>query len=271
MKSPGAGDVVVAVPDVVADDADPEHAVLGGQGWNEEAIVKASEGAGVIPWLAAIRVYPMPGWLICRFPKSATPLELLTVVVPASVPPPGLAPIETVTGVPLAEKSAGLSGSLFASDSCTASGEPVELNPVRMSEFTAVPAGCPVKARLHFPATDTLSGEELHWASSVSPKLSVPDTAQTSALAATHGASAVMSTVKALPALPGRFNVTEEAGSTEAEVPLGPEAPVTTKSAGAVKVRLLSASFGSLFVTWNAYCSPVPARAVAGAVAGVMT
>ena len=223
------------------------------------------------PEALAARSYPAPALLICRFPKSATPFELLTVVVPASVPPPGLVLIETVTGVLLAEKSAGLSGSLFASSSCTASGEPVELNPVRMSEFTAVWAGCPVKARLHFPVTDTLSGEELHWTSSVSPRLSVPDTPQTSELAATHGASAVTSTVKVLPALLGRFSVTEEAGSVEAEVPLGPEAPAMTKSAGAVKVRLLSVSFGSLFVTWNAYCSPVPAPAVAGAVAGVTT
>ena len=151
MKSPGAGDVVVAVPDVVADDADAEHAVVDGQGWSEEAIVKAAEVAEVIPGLVATRVYPMPGWLICKFPKSAAPFEVLTVAVPASVPPPGLAPIETVTGVPLAEKSAGLSESLFASNKCTASGEPVELNPVRMSEFTAVPAGCPVNMRLHCP------------------------------------------------------------------------------------------------------------------------
>ena len=151
MKSPGAGDVVVTVPDVVADDADAEHAVLDGQGWSEEAIVKAAEVAEVIPGLVATRVYPMPGWLICKFPKSATPFELLTVVVPASVPPSGLVPIETVTGVPLAEKSAGLSESLFASNKCTASGEPVELNPVRMSEFTAVSAGCPVNRSLHCP------------------------------------------------------------------------------------------------------------------------
>ena len=151
MKSPGAGDVVVTVPDVVADDADAEHAVLDGQGWSEEAIVKRAETAGVKPGAFAARSYPTPALLIRRFPKSATPFELLTVVVPASVPPSGLVPIETVTGVPLAEKSAGLSESLFASNKCTASGEPVELNPVRMSEFTAVSAGCPVNRSLHCP------------------------------------------------------------------------------------------------------------------------
>ncbi len=201
----------------------------------------------------ATRSYPTPALLICTFPKSATPFELLTVVVPLSVPPPGLAWIETVTGVPLAEKSAGLSGSLFASTSCTASGDPVELKPVRMLEFTAVWAGCPVKARLHFPVTDTVSGEELQWTSLVSPKLSIPDTPQTSELAATQGVCAVTSTVKVLPVGSlGKFSVMEEPGSAETEVPLGPEAAVMTKSAGAVNVRCLSVSFGSLFVTWKA-------------------
>jgi len=127
------------------------------------------------------------------------------------------------------------------------------LNPVRMSEFTAVWAGCPVKARLHFPVTDTLSGEELHRTSSVSPKLSVPDTAQTSELAATHGASAVTSTVKVLPlGSLGRFSVTEETGSDETEVPLGPVAAVMTKSVGALNVTLTRCSDGSLFVTRKA-------------------
>jgi hypothetical protein len=122
-----------------------------------------------------------------------------------------------------------------------------------MSEFTAVWAGCPVKARLHFPVTDTLSGEELQWTSLASPRLSMPDTPQTSELAATQGASAVTSTVKVLPVgSPGKFSVTEEPGTAETEVPLGPEAPVMTKSAGAVKVRFLSVSCGSLFVTWKA-------------------
>ena len=142
---------------------------------------------------------------------------------------------------------------MFASNSCTASGEPVELNPVRMSEFTAVWAGCPVKARLHFPVTDTLSGEELQWTSLVSPKLSMPDTPQTSELAATQGANAVTLTVKVLPVGSlGSFSVTEVPGTAETEVPLGPEAPVMTKSAGAVNVRLLSVSCVSLFVTVNA-------------------
>ena len=142
---------------------------------------------------------------------------------------------------------------MFASRSCTASGEPVELNPVRMSEFTAVWAGCPVKARLHFPVTDTLSGEELQWTSSVSPKLSAPDTPQTSELAATQGVCAVTSTLKVLPVGSlGKFSVTGEPGSAETEVPLGPEAAVMTKSVGAVNVRFLSVSFGSSLVTWKA-------------------
>ena len=87
--------------------------------------------------------------------------------------------------------------------------------------------------------TDTLSGEELHWTSLVSPKLSMPDTPQTSELAATQGASAVTSTVKVLPVGSlGKFSVTEEPGSAETEVPLGPVAAVMTKSVGAVNVRL---------------------------------
>jgi hypothetical protein len=141
-----------------------------------------------------------------------------------------------------------------------------------MSEFTAVSlAGCPVKARLHSPVTGTLNGEEAHWTSLVSPMLSTPDTPHTSELAATQGASAVTSTVKVLPALLGRFSVTEEAGNSETEVPLGPEAVVIEKSAGALNVRLASVSFGSLSVTWNAYCCPVPAAALAGGVTGVTT
>ena len=97
--------------------------------------------------------------------------------------------------------------------------------------------------------TDTLGGEELHWTSFVSPKLSMPDTPQTPELAARQGASAVTSTVKVLPALLGRYSVTAEAGRPETEVSRGPDAPVTTKSVGAVNVRLRSVSFGSLFVT----------------------
>ena len=158
-----------------------------------------------------------------------------------------------MTGVPLAEKFAGLSGPLFASTNCTASGDPVELNPVRMLELTAVWAGCPVKARPHFPVTDTVSGEELQSTSLVSPKLSTPDTPQTSELAATQGVCAVTSTVKVLPRpLLGKFSVTEEPGSAETEVPLGPVAAVRVKSVGAVNVRLRSASCWSLFVTWKA-------------------
>jgi hypothetical protein len=141
-----------------------------------------------------------------------------------------------------------------------------------MSEFTAVWAGRPVKARLHFPVTDTLSGEELHRTSLVSPRESMPDTPQTSELAATQGACAVTSTVKVLPVGSlGSFSVTEETGSDEIEVPLGPVAAVTTKSVGALNVRLTRCSFGSLFVTWKAYTSPVPAPTVAGLVAGVTT
>ena len=81
----------------------------------------------------------------------------------------------------------------------------------------------------------------------------MPDTPQTSELAATQGASAVTLTVKVLPVGSlGSFSVTEDPGTGETEVPLGPETPAMTKLTGAVNVRLWSVSFGSLFVTWNA-------------------
>jgi hypothetical protein len=43
MESPGAACEVVAVPDVVADDADAEHGVLGGQGWDVHVPVNVPE------------------------------------------------------------------------------------------------------------------------------------------------------------------------------------------------------------------------------------
>lgn len=265
-KSPDADDVVIAIA-VVAVDCEAEHEAPHGS--ITPVTVNKLEVAEVSPGAVAARSYPAPALSICRFPNAALPFELAMVVVPVSVPPPGLVPIEIVTSVPFAETSAGLSGWLFASSSCTVSGSPLELNPVRMWEVTAVWAGCPVKARLHFPVTGTLSGAELHWTSLVSPKVSVPDTPQTSVPAVTQGASAVTYTVKVLPALLGRSSVTVEAGNVETEVPLGPEAAVIEKSAGALNVRLTSLSFWSLSVTWNAYCCPVPAAALTGGVTGV--
>jgi hypothetical protein len=43
MESPGAADEVATVPDVVADDADAEHSVLGGQGWTVHDPVNVPE------------------------------------------------------------------------------------------------------------------------------------------------------------------------------------------------------------------------------------
>ena len=77
----------------------------------------------------------------------------------------------------------------------------------------------------------------------------MPDTPQTSELAATRGQRRDVDGKGACRRLLGSFSVTEDPGTAETEVPLGPEAPVMTKSAGAVKVRLLSVSFVSLFVT----------------------
>jgi hypothetical protein len=249
-KSPDADDVVTDAV-VVAVDCDAEQELP--QAWIWPVIVKTTGVAEVKPGALAPRAYPTAAlsirsaWLPCTFPKAATPFELVIVVVPVSVPPSGLVAIKTVTGVPLAEESAGLRELLFASTSCTVSGEPVELNPVRMSESTAVSAGFPVNLRLHCPVTDTVSGEEFHTASLLS-KLSIADNPHAPELAV-QGASAVMSTVKGLPALPGRVSVTEEAGSAEYVAPVGPLAPVMTKSAGAVNVSCSSVSFGSLLVT----------------------
>ncbi len=81
----------------------------------------------------------------------------------------------------------------------------------------------------------------------------MPDTPQTSELANTQGANAVTSTAKVLPVGSlGRLSVTDESVSAETEVPLGPVAPVMTKSVGTVNVRLTRYSCGSLFVTWKA-------------------
>ena len=107
-----------------------------------------------------------------------------------------------------------------------------------------------MNARLHFPVTDTPSGEGLHLTSFVSPRLSMPDTPQSAEPAARQGVNALTLTVK-VPHSGGRPSVTEEAGSAETEVSPGPEAAVMTKSVGAVNVRLRSVSSWSLFVTWN--------------------
>ena len=47
----------------------------------------------------ATSVYPLPPLLIDRPGKLATPFTGFTVVVPDSVPPPGFAPIATVTAL----------------------------------------------------------------------------------------------------------------------------------------------------------------------------
>ena len=74
---------------MVAVDCDTEQEPLP-QAWIWPVIVKKLEVAEAKPGAFAARSYPAPALLICRFPKSATPFELVTVVVPASVPPPGL-------------------------------------------------------------------------------------------------------------------------------------------------------------------------------------
>ena len=52
---------------------------------------QAPKKSSFIPWLVAVRVYPAPGRLIDRLENEATPLLVLTVLLPESVPLPGFA------------------------------------------------------------------------------------------------------------------------------------------------------------------------------------
>src|SRR5215469_12178866 len=131
---------VVTVPDVVADDTDAEHGVVG-HCWIELQIVKWPDVAGLIPGLVAVRRYPMPGWLIDRSENEATPPIALTVVVPESIPEPGfavdviamvMAAVEFVTGCPHASRTSTLTGPAPGVSK-------VEVIVVLM----VVPAGCP--------------------------------------------------------------------------------------------------------------------------------
>jgi hypothetical protein len=63
--------------------------------------VKAPLVAGRRLPAVAVSVYPAPALLMLRLEKFATPFTGVTVVVPESVPPPGLVPIATVI-VPVA-------------------------------------------------------------------------------------------------------------------------------------------------------------------------
>src|SRR5438128_4625926 len=74
-------------------------------GWTVNTSCVAAPGVilnGVLvpvgrPVAAAVRVYPLPVLLTLKPGKEATPPTAATVAVPASVPPPGLAPSATVT------------------------------------------------------------------------------------------------------------------------------------------------------------------------------
>src|SRR3954469_24021097 len=74
-------------------------------GWTVKASFEAAAGlmlnpAEVAPVSgadAAVSVYPVPVLSMERLEKVATPVTAATVVVPDSVPPPGLLPMATVT------------------------------------------------------------------------------------------------------------------------------------------------------------------------------
>ena len=112
------------------------------QAWICPVIVKKLEVAGVKPGVFAARAYPAPDLVDLQVPEVGDPVRASDRGGAGQRPAAGIGLDRDRDRGPLEEKSAWLSGSLFASTSWTASGEPVELNPVRMSEFTAVWAGC---------------------------------------------------------------------------------------------------------------------------------
>ena len=89
---------------VIAEALDPLLAVMGeaavtldrvaeGTGVMLNAADKASVSVPEVAW----SVYPVPASLMLKLPNVATPATALTVVVPASVPLPGLVPMASVT------------------------------------------------------------------------------------------------------------------------------------------------------------------------------
>jgi hypothetical protein len=82
---------VVTVPVVVADDVVAEHGAEDEHCWIELQIVKWPDVTEPSPLLVAVRRYPTPGWSISRLENEATPLLVLIVLVPDSVPEPGFA------------------------------------------------------------------------------------------------------------------------------------------------------------------------------------
>jgi hypothetical protein len=136
-----AEEEVVTVPDVVADDADPEHGVVDEHGWIELQIVKWPESTEPIPRLVAVRRYPTPGWSIDRLENEATPPLVLTVFVPDSLPLPGFA-VDVMATVMVAFAFPTGCPSSFTTWTLTgpALGES-KLDVIVV--LTVVPAGCP--------------------------------------------------------------------------------------------------------------------------------
>jgi hypothetical protein len=163
-ESPG-GDEVVTVPVVVDDDRVDEagHDVGELHFWSDPKIVNLAEGAGLELnpglFVAAVRVYPMPCWLIFRSENEATPALAFSVVVPDSVPEPGFTPRATVTATdPIAAWF--VMGWPDPSRTATLTGPPDEPKPDLITAglagvLAAVPAGCPsfVNASEHVPAS----------------------------------------------------------------------------------------------------------------------
>src|SRR3954471_21703918 len=126
-------------------------------GWTVKASLAAAAGLMVNAELdapvsapdAAVSVYPAPALSMERLENVATPLTAATVVVPDSVPPPGLVPMATV--MPAVEPV-----TVFPNASCTVT---------CTAGLTALPAvalvGCTVKATLLAAAGLMLNTDEV--------------------------------------------------------------------------------------------------------------
>jgi hypothetical protein len=75
----------------VADDVVAEHGAGGEHCWSELHMSKWPDVTEPNPLLVAVSRYPTPGWSIDRLENEATPLLVLTVFIPDSVPEPGFA------------------------------------------------------------------------------------------------------------------------------------------------------------------------------------
>lgn len=196
-----AGEVVVTVPDVVADDSDAEHGVVDEHGWIELQIVKWFESTGFIPRLVAVRRYPTPGWSIARLEKEATPPLVLTVFVPDSFPLPGFA-VDVMAMVMAA--FAFVTGCPDASRTWTLTGPPPGESKLDVIVvLTVVPAGCPSAVNASEHGLEVVQPPEDADAAVGATSMATPSTP---AAAVANSARAVVKTGLRMRATPVRVN-----------------------------------------------------------------